>query len=80
MNINIECEDDDYYNQFLNEISPRTNYGDETPTEETNKNKMINLDDLITLINKEKLRSFEFHRTGDYRIGLNKAIELALSL
>jgi hypothetical protein len=52
----------------------------ETPTEDTNKNKMINLDDLITLINKEKLRSFEFPRTGDYRIGLNKAIELALSL
>jgi len=28
MNINIECEDDDYYDRFLEEISPRTNYGD----------------------------------------------------
>lgn len=25
-NINIECEDDDYYDEFLIEISPRTNY------------------------------------------------------
>lgn len=26
-NINIELEEDDYYSQFLEEISPRTNYG-----------------------------------------------------
>ncbi len=28
MNINIECEDDDYYERFKEEISPRTNYGE----------------------------------------------------
>ena len=28
MNINLECEDDDYYDRFLEEISPRTNYGE----------------------------------------------------
>lgn len=28
-NINIECEEDDYYNRFLYEISPRTNYGED---------------------------------------------------
>lgn len=27
-NINIECEDDNYYDKFLEEISPRTNYGE----------------------------------------------------
>jgi len=26
-NINIECEDDDYYDHCQIEISPRTNYG-----------------------------------------------------
>ena len=28
-NINLELEDDDYYDKFLEESSPRTNYGDE---------------------------------------------------
>lgn len=28
MNINLECEDDDYYDRFLEEVSPRTNYGE----------------------------------------------------
>jgi hypothetical protein len=27
MNINIEYESDDYYNVYLEEVSPRTNYG-----------------------------------------------------
>ena len=26
-NINIECEDDNYYDKYLEEVSPRTNYG-----------------------------------------------------
>lgn len=28
-NINIEHEDDNYYDKFLEETSPRTNYGEE---------------------------------------------------
>lgn len=26
-NVNIELEDDDYYDKFIEEVSPRTNYG-----------------------------------------------------
>ena len=26
-NVNVELEDDDYYDKFIEEISPRTNYG-----------------------------------------------------
>jgi hypothetical protein len=27
-NINITCEEDNYYNKYIEEISPRTNYGE----------------------------------------------------
>lgn len=37
MNINIESEDDNYYDKFLEEISPRTNYGEGYSKEECNK-------------------------------------------
>lgn len=37
MNINLECEDDDYYDKFLEEISPRTNYGEDYSEEECTK-------------------------------------------
>lgn len=32
-NINIECENDDYYDKFIEESSPRTNYGEGYKTE-----------------------------------------------
>lgn len=36
-NINIECEDDDYYDKFIEESSPRTNYGENYKTEKNER-------------------------------------------
>ncbi len=46
-NINIECEDDDYYDKFIEESSPRTNYGEGYKTEK--------MKDEYIIINKSTL-------------------------
>lgn len=43
-NINIELENDDYYEQFKEENSPRTNYGDEL--QQNNKHPIIEFEKL----------------------------------
>lgn len=46
-NINIECEDDNYYDKFIEESSPRTNYGEGYKTEK--------MKDEYIIINKSTL-------------------------
>lgn len=50
-NINIECEDDNYYDEFIEESSPRTNYGEGYKTEKM-KDEYIIINK--TAIQKEK--------------------------
>lgn len=33
--VDSECEEDEYYNKYLEEISPRTNYGEDYETNKT---------------------------------------------
>jgi hypothetical protein len=39
MNINIECESDNYYDRYLEEVSARTNYGEGYEFEEIENEK-----------------------------------------
>lgn len=71
MNINLECEDDNYYNKFLREASPRTNYGEgySENIEELKKRIIMTRYNLFRQI--EKLCTIE--KTGEFRY--NKMIQ-----
>ena len=55
-NINLELEDDDYYDKFLEESSPRTNYGDGYSEEY----KFKKMKDEYIIINKTILEEREY--------------------
>lgn len=78
MNINIECEDDNYYDNFTEEISPRTNYGDGFGNIKINdinkKIEQLHLD----VIKKEYFDSFDEggHTQMDYAKAASKSAEI----
>jgi hypothetical protein len=64
MNVNIEFEGDDYYDKFIDESSPRTNYGDyETDNNNLSYNKInelrIRLDENESVLTMLKLHGSE---------------------